>query len=105
MPKNDFCKKVILQGTRFFEVYVQHQYINKAHKKNCALEFLILSALKITSCELVVFIDMTTYILTESRNCETLLKENYAAAFDSSYLFIERGIKHGADSAYGVCIH
>ena len=29
-----------------------------------------------TSCEIVVFIDMDTYILTEGRNFKTFLKEN-----------------------------
>ena len=99
LQKSYIARYTFLRGVRAAPIYQQ------GAQKNCVLEFLILSALKITSCELVVFIDMSTYILTESRNCKTLLKENYAAAFDSPYVFIERGIKHGADSAHGVCIH
>ena len=37
-------------------------------QKNCEPEFLILLALKSPSCTLAIFIDMNTFILTESRN-------------------------------------
>ena len=50
----------------------------------------ILSALKLPSCGIVVSIDMNMYILTESRNFKTLLKENYAIALDSCYLFTKK---------------
>ena len=69
--------------------------LNKTHKK-----FLIISALKLASCELVVFRDMNTYML-KGRDFKTFLKENYAVALESYYMFIE----HDADSAYGVCIY
>ena len=49
--------------------------------KNCAPELLILSALKLPSCGLVVFIDMDTFILTEGRNFRNFSKENYANAW------------------------
>ena len=99
-----FLKKVISQGARFFEDTCGTKSHNKAHK-NCAPEFLIPSALKLTSCELVVFIDMNAYILIEGRSFKTILKENYAVALNSCYLFIEHEIENDADSAaYGVCI-
>ena len=58
-------------------------------QKNCAAEFLILSALKLRSCGLVVFTDMNTDI-TEDRNFKTFLKENYATAWDNCYIFIKK---------------
>ena len=61
---------------------------------------LIISALKLASCELVVFRDMNTYML-KGRDFKTFLKENYAVTLESYYMFIE----HDADSAYGVCIY
>ena len=68
----------------------------------------ILSALKLPSCEIMVFIGTNTYILTEGRNFKTFLKENYASALDSCYMFtkknVEHGIEHDVDSAYGVSI-
>ena len=68
-------------------------------------EFPILSALKLPLCELVVFIDMETYILTEGRHFKTFLKENYAIALDSCYLFTKKMFEHNIDSAYGVCMN
>ena len=62
-------------------------------EKNCAPEFLILSALKLSSCELVVFVDMNTYILTEDRNFKTFLKANYATALDGCYIFTKKILK------------
>ena len=55
---------------------------NGTHR-NCASKFLVLLALKLLSSRIVVFIDMDTYILTECRNFEAFLKENYAIASDS----------------------
>ena len=56
----------------------------------------------------MVFIGINTYILTEGRNFKTFLKENYASALDSCYMFtkknVEHGIEHDVDSAYGVSI-
>ena len=34
-----------------------------------------------STCGLVIFIDMNTYILTKGRNFKTFLKKNYAIAF------------------------
>ena len=44
--------------------------VSTRHTQDCAPEFLILSALKLPLCELLVFIDMKTYILTEDRITE-----------------------------------
>lgn len=41
--------------------------VSTRHKINFAPKFLILSFLKLLSCEIVVFIDMNTNILTEGR--------------------------------------
>ena len=49
----------------------------------------ILSALKLILCGVVVFIDMNTY--TEvGMSFKTFLKENYAIALDSCYLFTKK---------------
>ena len=84
--------------------------IQQGAGKNCAREFLVLSALKLPPCGLVVFIDMTTYI-TKGKNFKAFLAENYAIALallwiDVTYLLknVEHGIEH-VDGAYGVCIH
>ena len=45
---------------------------------------------------------MDTCILTESRNFETFLRENYAIALESCYLFTKKMCEHDIDSAYGV---
>ena len=53
------------------------------------------------TCRLVVFIDIKRYILIEGKNVKTFLKEKYAIALGSCYLFtklsknIEHGIEHG----------
>ena len=36
---------------------------------------------------------------------QTLLKENYAVALNSCYLFTKKMFEHDIDSAYGVCIN
>ena len=78
-------------------------------KKDWVLKFQILSALYLLSCWLVVFIDMNTYILPESRTSKTFLEENYPIAFSSCYLFTKKNIEHGTehdiDSVYGVNMH
>ena len=48
----------------------------------------MISALKLPLCGLVVLTDMDTYILIEGgRIFKTFLKENYAIALDSCFLF------------------
>ena len=54
-------------------------------QENCVPEFPILSALKLPTYGLVVFIDMNTYILTEGRSFRTFLEENYAIALNSYF--------------------
>ena len=71
-------------------------------QKSCLPEFSILLTLNLPLYELVVFVDMDTYILTENRNFKTFLKENYAIALDSCYLFTKKLFEHDNDSAYGV---
>ena len=72
----NFCKKrhevyVSLRCARSTKVSTRH-----THTK-FAPEFLILSALKLTLCEIMVFIDMNTYMLTEGWNFKTFT-EKYA---------------------------
>ena len=64
--------------------------LKKVHKKNCSPEFLIFSAVKLPSCELLVFIDMNTFILIEGTNLWTFLKKNYGIALDSYYMFTKK---------------
>ena len=79
------------------------------YRKNCAPEFLILSAFKQPLCGLMAFIVMNSFILTEGRNFKKFFKENYATTLDSCYIFtkknVEHGIEHDVDSAYRVYIH
>ena len=63
------------------------QSLNKTHKKLCTL---ILSALKLHSWELLVFIDMNNYTFIEGRNFKTFLKENYAIVLHSCYIFTKK---------------
>ena len=62
----DFSKKVI-ESACFFVVPAWHLKSQQGTQKNCAPEFLILSALKLTSYGLVVFVNMKIYILTEAK--------------------------------------
>ena len=49
------------------------------------------------TCRLVVFIDIKRYILIEGKNVKTFLKEKYAIALGSCYLFtkLSKNIEHG----------
>ena len=58
-------KKSISREVRFFRGVCGTKYLNRARKKNCAREFLVLPALQICSCELVVFMDGRPFILAE----------------------------------------
>ena len=65
-----------------------HQKLSTSHTKNHAPEFLILSALKLPSWELTVFIDMNIYIQKAGgRNFKVLLKEVYPITWDSYHIF------------------
>ena len=75
-------------------------------KSQQGTQFPTLSALKIPSCGLDLFIDMNTYIITEGRNFKAILKENYAMTLDSCYLFnVEHGIEYDVDSTYGIYLY
>ena len=79
-------------------------------KKYCTPENLILSTLQLHSCGLVVFIDMSTYILTEDRNFKTFSQKNSSNHFGhllAIYLLksVKNEIENDVYSAYGVCIH
>ena len=44
-----------------------------------------------SSCELVIFIDLSMCILTEAaKSFKTFLKENYAIALETCYLFTKK---------------
>ena len=64
--------------------------VSASHKKKCVTEFSMLPALKLTSCGLLILIDMNRYILTEGRNFKTFLKEILAFAWDISYIFTKK---------------
>lgn len=55
-------------------------------------DFPILSAIKLTPSEQLVFIDIYTPILTDGRNFQIILKENYAVALKGCYLFTKKNV-------------
>ena len=60
-------------------------------KESCAAELLIPSALKLLACELMVFVDTSSYLLTESRNFKTFLNENYTMPWTGvSFIFTKK---------------
>ena len=65
-------------------MHAWHQNLNKAP------QILIFSALKLNSCELVVFVDMNAYILTEVRNFKAILKEIHAIALGSCCMLTKK---------------
>ena len=83
-----FLKKSITRCT-LFVVHAWHLKSQQSTQKNGPPEFLILSVLKLLSCGLVVFMNMSTYILIEGRNCKTFLKESYPIALDNCDIFIK----------------
>ena len=85
-----------------------HRKSPQSIQKNYVLEFLILSALKLCSCGVMVFIYMNTYLVIEGRNIKTFLKENYHCFGQLLLIYkknVEHGIVHDIDSAHGVCIN
>ena len=79
-----FLKKVS-QGARNFSLWGNPApKVSTKYTKNCV------SALKLPSCGLVVFIGMNMYTLTKGRNFKTFLRENYAVARGSCYLFTKK---------------
>ena len=65
-------------------MHAWHQNLNKGP------QVLIFSALKLTSCELVVFVDMNAYILTEVRIFKAILKEIHAIALGSCCMLTKK---------------
>ena len=62
-------------------------------EKKLSTKIPIFSSFKVLFRGLVVFTDINRYILKEGRNFKTLLKENYAVALDSCYLFTKIMLK------------
>ena len=91
----------MLQGVHFFAVaHVCMESLNKACKKSVFQNFQLAQPLHLPSNELVVFVDMTTYILTVGRNFKTFLKENYAIALDSCYLSTKKMLNMELNTVY-----
>ena len=67
-----------------------HQKSQHGIRKNFVPKFPIFSAHNLPSCELVVFVEMNWYILTQGRDFKTLLRENYAIVWDSYYLLTKK---------------
>ena len=102
-------KKNMMRCTFLHHGALIHQNSQQVIQQSCVPDFPILSDLNLSSCGLVDFINMNTYILTKGRSFKTFLEENYAIALENCYFFtknVEHGIKHDVDNAYyGVCIH
>ena len=61
------------------------------HQKSQRVISKIFSALKLPLCGPVIFTNMNTYILIEGgRGFKTSLRENYASALDSCFLFSKK---------------
>ena len=69
--------------------------VSTRHTKNCVSNFPILAALNLPSCEIVVFVNVNTYILTEGRNCRIFMKVKCAIALD-----VKNGVELDIDRAY-----
>ena len=74
-------------GARMYQKSQQTKHTNKMCSKFSSS---FIQPLKLPYCVLVIFIDMTTYILTEGKNFKTFLKENNAIALDNCYLFTKK---------------
>ena len=103
---------MISEKSIYHEVHVSSQLwckdapkVSARRQKSFISEFPILSILRLHLWELVVFIGIDLHILIEISNFKTLLKENYAVALNSRYLFTKKMFEHDIDSAYGVCIN
>ena len=108
---SSFLKKVS-RDARLFTVVLASAKLQKSQQglqKNCVPEFPMLSAHKLPSCGLVVFIDMNTYIVTEGRSFKAFLKENYAVVWESCYLFTKKMLNMELNMIFidsaGVCVY
>ena len=91
----------MLQGVHFFAVaHVCTKSLNKACKKSVFQNFQLAQPLHLPTYELVVFVDMNTYILTIGRNFKTFLKENYVIALGSCYLSTKKMLTVELNSVY-----
>ena len=80
-------EKAVSQGSRFFAVHSWHLQSQHDTHKNCAQK----SPLKLPSCELVLFINMNTYIqLQKAQIQKTFVKENYPIGVDCFYICTKR---------------
>ena len=96
-----FLKKKVSQGVHFFAVaHVCTKSLNKAYKKSVFQNFQLAQPLHLPTYELVVFVDMNTYILTIGRNFKTFLKENYVIALGSCYLSTKKMLTVELNSVY-----
>ena len=77
---------------------------NKAYKKNCVPQFPVLSALKLTSCVLAIFVDMNTYKGISKHSWKKILQLIWTVVTYSPKK-VEYRIEHDIDSVNGVCIH
>ena len=67
------------------------------YAKKLSTKIPIFLSFKVLFWGLVVFTDMNRFIVKEGRNFKTLLKENYAGALDSCYLFTKIMLKMDFD--------
>ena len=75
---HDFWKKYP-RGEYFF---AHAPKVSNKTYKNCVPKSPILKAFKLSSCRLMVFIDMNKNMLTEDNNFKTFLKKVYATSMD-----------------------
>ena len=78
--------------------------VNKAYKKNCVPQFPVLAALKLTSCVLAIFIDMSTYKGISKHSWKKILQLIWTVV-TYSLKKVEYRIGHDIDSVNEVCIH
>ena len=81
----------------------QNVSANKTYKKNCVRQFPILSALKLTPCVLVIFVDMNTYKGISKQSWKKIVQLIWAVV-TYSLINVEYRIGHDIDSVNGVCI-
>lgn len=76
--------KKVLQGVPFFVVHQWRQTSQQGKQKYRTPEFLILSAIKLPSSELVLFIDI------KITSFKSFLEESHAIALESCYIFTKK---------------
>ena len=76
---------------------------NTVYKKNCVPQFPILSALKLTSCVLAIFVDMNPYKGISKQSWKKIVQLIWTVV-TYSLKDVEYRIEHDIDSVNGVCI-